>query len=115
MIKVVDVATVTKLTRYLFIIVIIPMVSYLYYMNSNTAVKGEKVSNLPKWYKFIPLFVIGFLFFAFIRTLGDLTLENYGKAFGILQQKRWENIYITRSEERRVGKEWRSRNEQTSG
>src|SRR5699024_11243664 len=33
--RVVDVATVTKLTRNLFIIVIIPLVSYLYYKNSN--------------------------------------------------------------------------------
>ena len=38
--KVVDVATVTKLTRNLFIIVIIPIVSYLFYNNENAV--GEE-------------------------------------------------------------------------
>src|SRR5699024_3872425 len=51
--KVVDVATVTKLTRNLFIIVIIPFVSYLFFKNnennpSENAEKNKK--SLPKWY-----------------------------------------------------------------
>src|SRR5699024_2206325 len=60
--KAVDVAMVTKLTRNLFIIAVIPFVSFLFfnskkrenesYMNENT--------TIPKWYKLIPLFVIGF-------------------------------------------------------
>src|SRR5699024_12868876 len=60
--KVVDVATVTKLTRNIFIIVIIPFVSYLYF-KERTHPESEKTSdvktNAPKWYTFIPLFVIG--------------------------------------------------------
>ncbi|MGM8364313.1 YeiH family protein [Virgibacillus sp. W0181] len=93
--KVVDVATVTKLTRNLFIIVIIPFVSYLFYKNSdkNDAEAKEGQKALPKWYTFIPLFVIGFLGLSFVRTIGDMTLENMGAAYGFLQQTAWENVY----------------------
>ncbi|MFD2131887.1 YeiH family protein [Pseudogracilibacillus auburnensis] len=91
----VDVATVTKLTRNLFIIVIIPFVSYLYYKNINNAQAEEakEKKSLPKWYTFIPLFVIGFLLFALLRTIGDTTIENVGAAFGLFQQATWESIY----------------------
>src|SRR5699024_7280958 len=93
--KVVDVATVTKLTRNLFLIAIIPLVSYLFYKNVNKAEaeETEEKKTLPKWYTFIPLFVIGFLLFAFIRTIGDVTLEHVGSAFGLFKSATWENIY----------------------
>jgi len=90
--EVVDVATVTKLTRNLFIILIIPFVSYLYYKNANQETGNEK-KELPKWYTFIPLFVIGFLLLAFLRTIGDATVENSGNAFGLFQSSTWEGIY----------------------
>src|SRR5699024_2749211 len=67
--EVVDVATVTKLTRNLFIIAVIPFVSYLFYKgNKNDSIEKNEI---PKWYKFIPLFVIGFLLLSLIRTVGD--------------------------------------------
>src|SRR5690625_5601802 len=87
--KVVDVATVTKLTRNLFIIAIIPFLSYLFFNNKN---KEVKTKTLPKWYTFIPLFVIGFLLFSLIRTIGDITLTNSGQAFGIFNPNTWETI-----------------------
>src|SRR5690625_4453976 len=90
--EVVDVATVTKLTRNLFIIAIIPLVSYLFFKNTskkNTEGNREE-KQLPKWYKFIPLFVIGFLLLSLVRTVGDVTMENTGFAFGFLQQSTWE-------------------------
>src|SRR5690625_2721900 len=95
--KVVDVATVTKLTRNLFIIVIIPLVSYLFYKSESASEDTEVKRDLPKWYTFVPLFVIGFLLFAFLRTIGDLTLEHIGTAFGFLQQATWENMYTVSS------------------
>src|SRR5699024_5217245 len=74
---VVDVATVTKLTRNLFIIVIIPLVSYYFYKN-NQKDNTEDTKQSPKWYSYAPLFVIGFLLLFFVRTIGDMTLENTG-------------------------------------
>lgn len=86
---VIDVATVTKLTRNLFIIAVIPLLSFLFFKGSD---KAENQA-LPKWYKLIPLFVIGFLFLSLIRTVGDLTLNNSGAAFGVFQAANWENFY----------------------
>ncbi len=89
--KVVDVATVTKLTRNLFIIAVIPIVSYLFFKGNKNQIKAEQ--TMPKWYKLIPLFVIGFLFLALIRTIGDLTVANTGSAFGFFSEKTWEGFY----------------------
>lgn len=88
--KVVDVATVTKLTRNLFIIAVIPFVSFLFFKNSE-----EGNNELPKWYKLVPLFVIGFLVLAFIRTIGDFTLTNSGSAFGLFEASTWQSFYNT--------------------
>ena len=86
--EVVNVATVTKLTRNLFIIVIIPLVSFLFFKRSNDG--GQ---TLPKWYTFIPLFVIGFLLLALTRTVGDFTLASSGGAFGFLSAEAWQSFY----------------------
>lgn len=88
--KVVDVATVTKLTRNLFIIAVIPFVSYLFYKGSDNVAGKDAI---PKWYKLVPLFVIGFLFLSLLRTIGDMSLEKTGAAFGFLQVTTWEGTY----------------------
>lgn len=88
--KVVDVATVTKLTRNLFMIAVIPIVSYLFYKHAD---KGKEGKQLPKWYKLIPGFVIGFILLALLRTLGDVTITHTELAFGFLQPTTWENLY----------------------
>lgn len=85
--EVIDVATVTKLTRNLFIIVVIPIISYLYYKNSREEADAE---TMPKWYTLVPLFVIGFLFMSFLRTIGDMTLDNQGFALGFINNNVWK-------------------------
>lgn len=87
--EVIDVATVTKLTRNLFIIAIIPLVSYLYFKNKGSLAERE----MPKWYSFVPLFVIGFLLLSLVRTIGDYSLNEYGQAFGLFSYELWKNIY----------------------
>lgn len=95
---VVDAATVTKLTRNLFIIAIIPLVSYFYFSQTKKN-QGENVekTELPKWYRFIPVFVIGFLLLSIVRTIGDGTLVHTGNAFGFLQADTWKSIYTNLS------------------
>lgn len=88
--KVIDVATVTKLTRNLFIIAIIPLVSYLFFKESK---KNDQSIVIPKWYKFIPLFVIGFLLLSLVRTIGDMTVNEYSAAFGFVSPSSWEGFY----------------------
>lgn len=102
--KAVDVAMVTKLTRNLFIIAVIPLVSLLFFRSSERATSDTEstdgtnnTSRLPKWYKLIPLFVIGFLALALVRTLGDMTLANSGAAFGFLSADTWQSFYESSS------------------
>lgn len=105
--KAVDVAMVTKLTRNLFIIAVIPLVSLLFFRSSERTTPGgshtesidgtNETSRLPKWYKLIPLFVVGFLALALVRTLGDMTLVNSGAAFGILSADTWQRFYESSS------------------
>lgn len=89
----VNVATVTKLTRNLFIIAVIPLVSYLFFKQSIDQTTEANRATIPKWYQLIPLFVIGFLFLALIRTLGDMTLAQSGKAFWLLAEQTWQGFY----------------------
>lgn len=89
--KAVDVAMVTKLTRNLFIIAVIPLISFLFFRNSDSENAGE-VRKVPKWYKLIPLFVIGFLILAFVRTIGDVSIANNGVAFGFMTSQTWEKF-----------------------
>lgn len=93
--QVVDIATVTKLTRNLFIIAVIPFVSYLFFKNASNE-NGEK-HDIPKWYKLVPLFVIGFLFLALLRTVGDMTVTNSNLAFGLFEPATWERFYTSLS------------------
>ena len=87
---VVDVATITKLTRNVFIIAVIPFVSFLFYRNNKS---NGKSAQLPKWYKLFPLFILGFLFLSFVRTIGDATAASSGQAFGFLDPEAWGNFY----------------------
>lgn len=89
---VVDVATITKLTRNVFIIAVIPFVSYLFFRNGRKNGTGQ-AGDLPKWYKLFPLFILGFLLLSLLRTIGDATAASTGAAFGFLSPADWESFY----------------------
>ncbi|KXH82093.1 hypothetical protein AU377_06490 [Sporosarcina sp. HYO08] len=93
----VDVAMVTKLTRNLFIIAVIPLISFFFYKNASQEGGIGEERNIPKWYKFIPLFVIGFLLLALVRTIGDMNITNNGVAFGFLEPDAWKSFYSASS------------------
>jgi uncharacterized membrane protein YadS len=87
---VVDVAAITKLTRNVFIIAVVPFVSYLFFRSGS---KSGDTGTLPKWYKLFPLFILGFLFLSLVRTIGDATVASAGNAFGMFSQASWESFY----------------------
>ncbi|RNF39464.1 YeiH family protein [Planococcus salinus] len=89
---VIDVATITKLTRNLFIIAVIPFVSYLFFRN-NTKNGMDTAGQLPRWYKLFPVFILGFLFLSLMRTVGDATVVSTGSAFGLFSPSSWESFY----------------------
>lgn len=95
--QVINVATITKLTRNLFIIVIIPFLSYRFYKHANKVESNDrvKINTLSKWYTYVPGFVIAFLIFVLLRTVGDFMLDNYGLAFGLMEREVWGNVHNT--------------------
>lgn len=92
---VVDVATVTKLTRNLFLVAVIPLMTVLY-KRIEPGVSDEK-KPAKAWYQLIPYFILGFVLMAGVRTIGDAGLSNGGNAFGLFPGPAWERIWKTTS------------------
>lgn len=61
-----DVAVVTKLVRNTFMAVVIPILTYIY-VRKNEVTQTKKINFI----KLFPVFVLGFIVFALIRSLGD--------------------------------------------
>jgi len=87
--KVFDVSTVTKLVRNTAMLVVIP------YLSFNSA--KLKIKNLPiakRLYQIFPFFILGFLSFGFLRTFGDMSLDQSSRAFGIFNANEWNWLIL---------------------
>ena len=91
-------ATVTKLTRNLFLAGVVPLLAF-YYLKKQTGEANTSV-NIKKLF---PIFVLGFVGMALVRSLGDATLQNYGTAFGLWNSDAWKGLTA------QVGEVWGSR------
>jgi uncharacterized integral membrane protein (TIGR00698 family) len=78
-----DIATVTKLTRNLCMIAVIPLVGILY--GRDRAATSTRDIN---WLSMIPWFIVGFAMMSALRTLGDLG----ERPFGILDAAQWRDV-----------------------
>lgn len=95
------VATVTKLTRNLFLAGVIPFLTWMH-LKSSTAgpsAAGRKMSFAT----LVPTFVVGFLAMAVIRTIGDAMLASGGLAYGLWDPRAWAALT------NQVGDFWGSR------
>jgi uncharacterized membrane protein YadS len=88
-----DVATVTKLVRNVFMAAVIPFMAFYYArkVRDQSEFAGKKTNPL----KLLPLFVLGFLAMATIRSIGDAIIRTGGQAFGLWDAATWEAIYST--------------------
>ncbi len=84
-----DVATVAKLVRNVFIIIVIPFMAYTYANGRDGSPK--KKTNLLN---LLPLFILGFLSMAVFRSIGDATINSGSSAFGFISETTW-NLVIT--------------------
>ena len=89
--RAVDVATVTKLVRNVFMALVIPLTALVY--NRRAAGSEEASSSGPKIAKLLPYFVIGFLTFALLRSVGDAGVQAGGQAFGLWDAAAWTGIH----------------------
>jgi uncharacterized integral membrane protein (TIGR00698 family) len=89
--RVLVVATVTKLVRNVFMVAVIPLMA-LYYARKET-MGQEPDRQKASFAKLFPLFVIGFLASAAVRSIGDAGVNTGGKAFGLWDGGTWQAIY----------------------
>ncbi len=75
-----------KLVRNLFMSVLIPLSGILYHRGSQGTKRVKQ-----KWHQIVPLFVVGFLSMACLRSLGD-TGDPVGKAFGAIDRSHWNTV-----------------------
>ena len=69
-------AVTVKLVRNLSMSVLIPLLAVMYHRSAARAGSGEAsaagtVAARPKWHQAVPLFVVGFVLLALVRTIGD--------------------------------------------
>jgi uncharacterized integral membrane protein (TIGR00698 family) len=86
-----DAATVTKLVRNLFMAAAIPCMALSYRRReSEQAAADAPRFSLTQW---LPLFIIGFLALAALRTVGDGGLAAGGRALGLLDAAGWRLLH----------------------
>lgn len=83
------VATVTKLTRNLCLAGVIPLLTWMHVRASRDA-HGHRVK--ARWTTLVPLFVVGFVAMAVVRTVGDATLQSTGTAYGLWDGAAWGRL-----------------------
>ena len=80
-----DVATVTKLVRNVFMVAVIPIMAYSY--SRSRAESGMKKAPLRS---LLPWFVAGFIALSVVRSIGDAGVAGAGgQAFGLLSETSW--------------------------
>ncbi|MFN7019134.1 MAG: YeiH family protein [Fimbriimonadales bacterium] len=93
-------ATVTKLTRNLFLAVVVPMLSYLYLRRM--AAQGAGDGGKIRIAKLLPAFILGFIAMAIVRSIGDAQVA-HSLAFGIWDAEGWKEFT------KAIGETWGSR------
>jgi len=90
------VATVTKLTRNIFLAAVIPLLTWMHLKSQSAkgayGANGAAGASHTKISSLVPGFVIGFLAMAVVRSLGDWTLTSRGAAFGMWGAAQWASI-----------------------
>lgn len=88
------VATVTKLTRNIFLAAVIPVLTWMHRASEAREAReaGGARANTASWSSLIPGFVLGFLLMAAVRSAGDWTLGANGAAFGLWDAAAWSSI-----------------------
>jgi uncharacterized membrane protein YadS len=93
-----EVAVVVKLVRNALMMVVIPLVSFLYARRNES---GACPPGASGW-RYFPVFVLGFVALSLLRTLGDVTLGSAGAALGVWSAVGWAQLTSSLSEGARL-------------
>jgi len=86
-----DVAMVTKLVRNVLMAVVIPGMTYVYTRRAGEIRKASE-RGYKKAIKLFPLFILGFLLMAVLRSIGDAGIQVNGLAMGLWSSEQWAGI-----------------------
>jgi uncharacterized integral membrane protein (TIGR00698 family) len=90
--RVLDIATITKLVRNVFMAGVIPLMAFYY---ARKAEQGEFGGEKASFGKLFPKFILGFLAMAVIRSIGDYGVNGGNLAFGFINPGSWSSIIIS--------------------
>ena len=85
-----DVAIVSKLVRNVLMIVVIPLITYMYVRRQRF--EGEEAGQGTRIIDMMPVFILGFLAMAAFRSIGDAGIESGGTAYGIWGEEAWGDL-----------------------
>ena len=86
--RVLQIATVIKLTRNALLVLVVPGLTWLYQRGR----AGAAGTTSPSLLSLFPTFVLGFLLLSVVRTVGDWGLSQGGLAWGLLGAERWQMV-----------------------
>ncbi len=81
-----DIATVAKLVRNVFMAFVIPFIAYYYAREIPADELNVKKTGVLK---LLPAFILGFIAMAAIRSLGDAGIKSGSSAFGLMSAQTW--------------------------
>ena len=83
------VATVTKLTRNLFLAAVIPLLTWRHARDGHG---GGRAAAIAGWRTLVPSFVVGFVAMAVVRSAADTMLQGGGLALGVWDPAAWAEL-----------------------
>ena len=88
--SVADIAVVGKLVRNALMVLVIPGVTFLHARLARR--EGELTAEGTRILDMVPVFILGFLAMAAIRSIGDAAIDSGGLAFGIFNAEAWSDV-----------------------
>ncbi|NNC91007.1 MAG: putative sulfate exporter family transporter [Acidimicrobiia bacterium] len=85
-----DIAVVAKLVRNVLMVVAIPAITYLYARRQDGGDDGRHRGTSVR--QLVPVFILGFLIMAGIRSIGDAAVDSGGAAFGLFGAEVWGDL-----------------------
>jgi len=82
---------VTKLVRNVFMAIVIPAMTFVYARRIGE-IQGPSKQGYKKALKLFPLFILGFLFMAVLRSIGDAGIQGGGLAMSLWNEEQWIGI-----------------------
>ena len=80
---------VAKLVRNVLMVVAIPAITYLYARRQDA---GEDQARGTSLRQMFPVFILGFLVTAGLRSIGDASVDSGGQAFGLFGAEAWGDL-----------------------